>query len=198
MDFDARLAGRSPVDPRSAVGGDPLGGGVRRKGLFRWLDMSREIDHEHTAGRRQVTHVKTAAVRDDRPLTVGEAKAQPTPVRATLLERMKQLAALSLRQAATFIVDFHKNPIDRHNNLERDCRTGSRELERVLQQIVEGGGEVLLISQNLCVVFHGHDSKCDVATGGLQGGSGGKLADKFRDRKDLWVLSPASEPHVCD
>ena len=160
-------------------------------------DVAVDQRRTHTR-RRQIADVETATVRDDRPLAVREAQAQPGTVRATLLERMKQLGTLTFRKAATFILDFHKNPIDRRNDPERDGRPGSRELERVLHQIVDGRGQVLLISQNLGVVFRGHNPKCDVATSGLQGRGGGNLADKLRDRKDLWVLSPASEPHVCD
>ncbi len=71
--------------------------------------MSRQIDDEDATRARQVSHVETASVRDNSPLAVGQSQTEAGAVGATLLERMKQFSALSLRQPAALVLHLDAN-----------------------------------------------------------------------------------------
>ena len=74
-------------------------------------------------------------VRADRPSTEGETETEARPIGASLLERAEQFVALSIREAAAFILHFEQHPVVAGVDAQDDAASRSGELEGVLQQI---------------------------------------------------------------
>src|SRR5581483_4923102 len=125
-----------PVRSSSSARASLQGGGRRNRD-------PRKVDGEDATLLSEVARINAAVVLFDAPATEGEAQAQPCSIRPALLERPEQLVDISARKAAAFVLDFDEHAFDAGTDSEHDGGSRSGELEGVLQQVDDDGGEDL-------------------------------------------------------
>src|SRR5579859_1484001 len=148
----------------------------RRRGLFR------QIDREDASLAGKIADAKLALHRLDGLQTDREPKPQATPVRTSLVERLQEALCFAGWQAAAPVLDLDEDTCRGGGRPEGDRGAGERELERVLEQVEDGGGEDLSIGSHDDHVIDRLDREMDSPLLGQHRGADLHLLDEFPDR----------------
>ena len=102
--------------------------------------------HEHTTGSWHVPHRQAPAFFLKGPPCDGAAEAQPTPVEATLRERLEHLFGEPGREAATVVLNVDVGAVSHCICLKRYLDTRVSEFESVLKRVHQRGQQRIEIS----------------------------------------------------
>src|SRR5581483_1445365 len=158
----------------------------------------RQVDGKDAPPVRQVAREDATVVGFRAPSTEGEPQTQPGPIRASLLEGPEQRLTISAREPAAFVLDLDAHAIGARFNPERDRRTRTSELERVLQQVPNHRREDLAIGLDGDARFDRQHAQRNSPRIGIEDGGRRDLVDEGRNQQLLAVLNALCQTYFGD
>jgi hypothetical protein len=126
----------------------------------------------------------------------GEPEAETASIGALLGEWTEQRFDFSRRQPAALVFDVEENAICRRAGRQRHTAAGTRELERILQEIRDRGGEERAVALDSQRAIEQSDAKVGTSCLRLHQGPDLDFLDKFGDGDAFYVLQARVETHV--
>jgi hypothetical protein len=158
------------------------------------LERHREIDGEDAAFPGQVADVKGAAVGLDCLPADGQPETQAGAVGAPPLERAEKLFGEARSQPAALILDLDANLALGRDGPEEDTAIGTAELERVAEEIRNGGREEQAVGVYGDPGRHCADGQVDPSGGCFEDRRGLHVPDEIGQHDPRAVLSAGAEP----
>src|SRR6267378_5936616 len=153
-----------------------------------------EIDGEDAAFPGQVADVKGAAVGLDSLAADGQPEAQACAIGAPAVERAEKLLGEAAGQPAALVFDFDANPALGGNGPEADMAFAAAELERVAEEIGDGGRQEQTVGVDGNRARHRRDGEVNASRGCLEGGRVLHVPDELGQDDVRAVLRAGAEP----
>jgi hypothetical protein len=158
------------------------------------LERHREIDGEDAPFPGEVAHVKGAAVGLNTLAADGQPEAQTCAVGAPAFEGTEELLGKAVCQPSALVLDFDANPAGPCHGPEQDMPFAAAELERVAEEIRDGGREEQAISVDGDPARHRRDGEVNASRGRLEGRRVRHVPDEVGQDDARAVLGAGAEP----
>src|SRR6202171_600794 len=126
------------------------------------LGRDRQYDGENAALAGHVLHLAAAAVHADALAGDGQTEAEAGLVDSAPLEGTEPLLRLAGRQTTALVLDLDEDATPVLARAQRDVALGVGELERVLQEVGDGGRKQVAVDIDRDAVLHRLDGEIDV------------------------------------
>jgi hypothetical protein len=158
------------------------------------LERHREIDGEDAPFPGEVAHVKGAAVGLNTLAADGQPEAQTCAVGAPAFEGTEELLGKAVCQPSALVLDFDANPAGPCHGPEQDMPFAAAELERVAEEIRDGGREQQAIGVDGDPARHRRDGEVNASRGRLEGRRVLHVPDEVGQDDARAVLGAGAEP----
>src|SRR6185369_14153055 len=156
----------------------------------------RQLDEKDTASAWEVPKRNPAAIGFDGPATDRQTETETRAVRTPLFEWAEDRFDRSRGQSATLVLDFEPEATCRGTDPEPHLARRPGELERVLQQVGDRGGEEVAVDIHEQIVVQRLDDELKTTTLCVDGGVDLHLLDELRHGESFSTIRTRTEPHL--